>query len=124
LSSTSLGQGDLLPHAQQSQTQRRSPLSLLSPPFVAPPGVTRVDHRFHVRLYLPGGECKCLGSFRDEVEAALAYDGAAREHGLPTSKLNFPNGPPSKPDNPSGEHMAVLGVARVEDAHHVACFGI
>jgi hypothetical protein len=75
---------------------------LIIPPSVAPPGVSRVDNKFRVVLYLPGCERKSLGWFRDEVEAALVYDAAAREHGLPTHKLNFPNGPPAKRDNPSG----------------------
>jgi hypothetical protein len=33
-----------------------------------------------------------LGSFVNEVEAALAYDQAAREHHKDKAKLNFPDG--------------------------------
>jgi hypothetical protein len=71
-------------------------------PFAAPAGVSRKGNRFQVLLYLPGCERRELGSFRDELEAALAYDAAVREHGLPTRKLNFPNGPPARPDETSG----------------------
>jgi hypothetical protein len=42
------------------------------------------------------GESKLryLGSFVNEVEAALAYDQAAREHHKDKAKLNFPGLPP------------------------------
>jgi hypothetical protein len=35
-----------------------------------------------------------LGSFVNEVDAALAYDQAAREHHKDKAKLNFPDLPP------------------------------
>jgi hypothetical protein len=46
-----------------------------------------------------GGEGKerFLGSFVNEVDAALAYDQAAREHRKDKAELNFPEGPPALP---------------------------
>jgi hypothetical protein len=50
----------------------------------------------HVRV--DGGDGKrktrCLGSFVDEVDAAMAYDQAAREHHGNKARLNFPDRPP------------------------------
>jgi hypothetical protein len=81
-----------------------------SPPLPPPPGVywdVSSKKRYRAEIYPPGGKRKRLGRFRDEVEAALAYDAAVRELGLPTSRLNFPNGPPPRPDKPSGEHPMI-----------------
>jgi hypothetical protein len=43
-----------------------------------------------------------LGSFLNEVDAALAYDQAAREHYKDKGKLNFPDLPP-QPQVASGK---------------------
>jgi hypothetical protein len=44
-----------------------------------------------------------LGSFVKDLDAALAYDQAARENHGHESKLNFPGLPPSQPQGPSCE---------------------
>jgi hypothetical protein len=44
-----------------------------------------------------------LGNFLNEVEAALAYDQAAREHHGDKAKLNFPEGPPLLAEGVSSE---------------------
>jgi hypothetical protein len=57
---------------------------------------------WQVRIYVAGGS-KYLGTFKEELEAALAYDKEARLHGKP---LNFEGPPreepPTKVDKPSG----------------------
>jgi hypothetical protein len=49
-------------------------------------------------IYVDAGDGKrkkrSLGSFVFEVEAALAYDQAAREHHKDKAQLNFPDLPP------------------------------
>ncbi len=40
------------------------------------------------------GQAIPLGYFEDEIDAALAYDEAARYHHGPFATLNFPHGPP------------------------------
>lgn len=42
-----------------------------------------------------------LGYFDDEIDAALAYDNAARHHHGPFATLNFPDGPPPREDRRS-----------------------
>mmetsp|Transcript_12052 Transcript_12052/g.21421 ORF Transcript_12052/g.21421 Transcript_12052/m.21421 type:complete len:239 (+) Transcript_12052:32-748(+) len=57
--------------------------SLYDPSHTHTPGC----RNWQVRIYVNGGS-KYLGTFRDEVEAALAYDMEARLHGKRTNILN------------------------------------
>jgi hypothetical protein len=56
------------------------------------------DKRWRARIRADAGDGKRkkrhLGSFANEVDAALAYDQAAREHHEDNAKLNFPEAPP------------------------------
>jgi hypothetical protein len=51
-------------------------------------GVAALGKRWAARIYY-GAKRHCLGTFTTKQEAALAYDGAAREHGGGKKKLNF-----------------------------------
>ena len=56
-------------------------------------GVCKRGERFQATIQI-GGKRKSLGTYDTPKEAALAYDRAATEHKLPSSKLNYPDGLP------------------------------
>lgn len=55
-------------------------------------GVSFCNNRmkWQVVISIPNGQCKFLGYFEDEIEAALAWDAAALQYGDEFSLLNFP----------------------------------
>jgi hypothetical protein len=53
------------------------------------------------------GKTKHLGSFLNEVDAALAYDRAAREHHQDKAQLNFPESPALQPQAASNQALPV-----------------
>jgi hypothetical protein len=63
-------------------------------------GVNWISHskKWRAEIYADTGDGKSkkrhLGSFVKEVDAALAYDQAAREHHKDKAQLNFPDLPP------------------------------
>jgi hypothetical protein len=54
--------------------------------------------RWRAQINVPAGDGKRktrhLGTFENELDAALAYDQAAREHRCDKAKVNFPDLPP------------------------------
>jgi AP2 domain len=62
---------------------------------------SRRGGRGYVARILVDGKRKMLGWFRDPIEAAKAYDAAAREHFGEFARINFPEGaPPAPPAQP------------------------
>ena len=56
-------------------------------------GVQKSGKRFMSSIFV-GRKLKYLGTYDNAKEAALAFDHAATQQKLPSSKLNYPNGLP------------------------------
>lgn len=74
--------------SHQENTARRRKLK---PSTSAYKGVTKGGYRWRAQLF-PRGKHIDLGYFKDEVEAAKAYDAEARKHYGEFALLNFPDG--------------------------------
>jgi hypothetical protein len=53
-------------------------------------GVSKTKYGYRAQIKIKGKQ-KHLGTFKTRKQAAIAYDHAVHKHGLPTSRLNFPN---------------------------------
>jgi hypothetical protein len=59
----------------------------------------------------------CLGSFVNAVDAALAYDQAAREYHRNKAKLNFPEPTPSQPQGASSQGPSTIPPPSLQHSH-------